>query len=34
MNDSHLRILIIDDSEQDALLISRELEKEGGHPFY
>ncbi len=34
MNDNPLQVLIIDDSEQDALLIIRELEKDGGHPFY
>ena len=34
MNDNPLRILIIDDSEQDALLIIRDLEKDGYHPFY
>ena len=34
MNDNPLRVLIIDDSEQDALLIIRELEKDGYHPFY
>ena len=34
MNDNHLRVLIIDDSEQDASLIIREFEKDGYHPSY
>ncbi|MGB5217174.1 MAG: HD domain-containing phosphohydrolase [Smithella sp.] len=34
MNDQTLRVLMIDDSEDDVLLIIRELKKGGYHPVY
>ena len=34
MKDQTLQVLIVDDSEDDALLIIRELKKSGYNPFY
>jgi len=34
MKEQMLRVLIIDDSEDDAVLIIRELKKCGYHPVY